>query len=70
MKTFLVINFQRLINAEIIRKELIQSGEIQRESGSVPKVTGTDFFSQEMTNNIEAHFQCRHLQQGHRLLFR
>ena len=28
------------------------------------------FFSQEMTNNIEAHFQCRHLQQGHRLLFR
>ena len=37
-------HFSTLINSEIILKELIQSGEIQRESGSVPKVSGTDFF--------------------------
>ena len=36
--------FSTLINTEIILKELIQSGERQGESVSVPKVTGTDFF--------------------------
>ena len=40
-----------LIHAEIILKELIQSGEIQRESGSVPKVTGTDFFTGDDKQN-------------------
>ena len=60
--------FSTLINPEIILKELIQSGEIQRESGPVPKVTGTDFLHRRY--KIEAHFQCRHLQEGHRLLFR
>ena len=40
----MVINFQRLINPEIIPKELLQSGEIQRERGAVPEATGTDFF--------------------------
>ena len=44
----------------------IQSCASQSERGSVPQATGTDF-SQEMTNKIEAQFQCRHLQEGRRL---
>ena len=39
-KTFLVINFQRLIHSEIILKEP-HSGASQRERGSVPLASGT-----------------------------
>ena len=45
----------------------IHSCATQREQGTVPQAAGSETFSQEMTNNIEGQFQCRHLQEGRRL---
>ena len=65
-KTFLVINFLRLIHSEIILKELTLAERRENED-QFHKQQGQGPFSQEMTNKIEAQFQCRHLQEGRRL---
>ena len=66
-KTFLVINFLRLIHSEIIHQGIHLCAP-QREQGSVPQETGSGtLYAREMTNKIEAQFQCRHLQEGRRL---
>ena len=39
----------------------------KENEGQFHKLQGWGLFSQEMTNKIEAQFQCRHLQEGRRL---
>ena len=58
--------FSRFSHPEIIIKEfnLTMSKENLEQSH---KLQGEGIFSQEMTNKIEAQFQCRHLQEGRRL---
>ena len=65
-KTFSVINFLRLIHAEIIIKEFIahhkeNEDQIHKQQGQMK------LFSQELTNKVDTQYQCRHLQQGRRL---
>ena len=66
-KTFLVINFLRLIHLQIIIKEFTRAKHRENED-QFHKLQGRGLCSQEMTNKIEAQFQCRHLQEGRRLL--
>ena len=58
--------FSRFSHPEIIIKEfnLTMYKENLEQSH---KLQGEGIFSQEMTNKIEAQFQCRHLQEGRRL---
>ena len=65
-KTCLVINFLRLIHPEIILKEFTLA-QHKENKDQFHKLQGQGLFSQEMTNKIETQFQCRHLQEGHRL---
>ena len=59
-KTFLEINFLRLIRIKIIIKEFI----ILRHQVLLDRLQGD--LSQEMKIEIRAQFQCRHLQEGRR----
>ena len=68
-KTFLEINFLRLIHPEIILKEFSLAHHKENED-QFHKLQGRGLFSQEMTNKTETQFQCRHLQEGRRLWFR
>ena len=65
-KTFLVINFLRLIHPEIIIKEFTLAHHKENED-QFNRLLGRGLFSQEMTNKVETQFQCRHLQEGRRL---
>ena len=60
-KTFLVMNFLHLIHPEIILMEFILAQHQERQD-QFHKQQEQGPYSQEMTNNIEAQFQCRHLQ--------
>ena len=64
-KTFLVINFLRLIHPVIILKEFTHAHHKENED-QFHKLQGRGLFSQEMTNKVETQFQCRHLQEGRR----
>ena len=55
-----------LIHAEIILKEFTLAHHKENEDQFL-KLQGRRLFAQEMTNKIEAQFQCRHLQEGRRL---
>ena len=65
-KTFLVINFLLLIHPEIILKEFTLAHHKENEDQFYEQ-QGQRLFSQEMTNKIEAQFQCQHMQEGRRL---
>ena len=62
---FLVIDFLRLIHPEIILKEFVLAHHKENEDQFL-KPQGRRLFSHEMTNKIDAQFQCRHLQEGRR----
>ena len=64
-KTFLVINFPRLVHPEIILKEFTLAHHKENKD-QFHKQQGQRLFSQEMTNKKEAQFQCRRL---HRILW-
>ena len=58
--------FLQLIHPEIILKEFTLAHHKERKN-QCHKQQGQGHLSHEMTNRIEAQFQCRHLQEGHRL---
>ena len=63
---FLEINFLRLTHTEIILKEFSLAHHKENKD-QFHKLQGQGLTSQEMTNKIEAQFQCRHLRQSRRL---
>ena len=65
-KTFLVINFLRLIRPEIVIKEFTLAHHKESED-QFHKLQGRRHLSQEMTNKVKTQFPCRHLQEGRRL---
>ena len=64
-KTFVIMNFLRLIHTEIILKEFFLLHHKENEDQFL-KLHGRRLFSQEI-NKMEARFPCRHLQEGRRL---
>ena len=62
-KTFLVINFLRLIHPQITLKE-IQSDNVQKTEEQSLEQKGRRPVTQVKTDKIKAQFQCRHLRQG------
>ena len=62
-KTFMEINFLRLIHPEIILKEFNLTTCKETEKQSL-KQKGWWLVTQERTHKIKAQFQCRHLRQG------
>ena len=62
-KTFLVINFLRLIKPEIILKEFNLMTCKENVEWSL-EMEGQRLFAQVMTGKIKAQFQCRHSQEG------
>ena len=62
----MVINFLRLDHSEIIIKKFNLAHHKENEN-QFHRLQGRRLFPQEMTNKIEAQFQCRHLQEGRRL---
>ena len=61
--------FLRMIHPVILFKEFTLAHHKENQ-GQFHRPQGRGLFSKDMTNKIEAQFQCRHLQEGRRLRVR